>query len=378
VRVGVLTRSGGTRSRAVTRCSMTMCSAFSNGKAGRDCTRVLPDCARRSTTPPWFVPGRSGTAAREVRQVVGDARTAYVRIARRGIFQFDGQRATPVTAPKGVSFVDATSLSLGADRALWVAGPGFVVVRRDGKWERVPTPPDVSPSWAVIVADGAGAFVGSVGGVVLALNRGTDFRVSLGEGLPSPAVASLRPDGLGNAWFVSAAGLVSANAPSRRLAVENSPPDAEAVDFSPSGGLLVASRWTVSRKNEGGWADLAPDVEEIDPAFTSVFAETGNVVWAGARSARCTVSTAKSGCGIRDHARWQHRFAMRALFRRTTGPARLRSDAQRVGEVVPVRGLGFEPRRGGRRGKPVGRMVRGDGRAVVSLRRGARYLAERE
>lgn len=175
-------------------------------------------------------------------------------------------------------------MALGVDRALWVAGPGFIVVRRNGKWQRVPTPSDVAPSWNVIVADGAGAFAGSAGGAVLALNRGTDFRASLGEGLPSPTVSSIRPDGQGNAWFVSGGRVVSANAPARRTAVEKSPLDAEAVDFSPSGRVLVASRWTVARKNEGGWTDLAPDVDEGDPAFTAVVAETDNVVWAGARS----------------------------------------------------------------------------------------------
>ncbi len=283
--VGVLTRSGG---YAITRRdSLLDDDVF--GVLEREGRPRLYACAAglcaqiNDTTMVSFQAG-AGLPRGEVRQVVGDARTAYVRVARRGIFQFDGQHATRVTEPPGVSFVDATSLSLGADRALWVAGPGFIVVRRNGKWDRVKTPSEIAPSWNVIVADGAGAFVGSAGGVVLALNRGTGFRAVLDEGLPSATVASLRPDGRGNAWFVSGGRVVSANAASRQTAVENSPLDAEAVDFSPSGGLLVASRWTIARKNESGWADLSPDIDESDPAFTAVFAETENVLWAGARS----------------------------------------------------------------------------------------------
>ena len=282
--VGVLTRSGGF---AITRRD----SLVSNDVFGileRDgrprlyaCSAGL--CAQVDDTTMVSFQAGAGLPRGEVRQVVGDARTAYVRIARRGIYQFDGHKGTELSAGN-VSFVDATSISLGADRALWVAGPGYVCVRRDGKWKRVETPAGINPAWNVIVADGAGAFVGSGGGVVLALNRGADFRAALGEGLPAPAVASLRPDGQGNAWFVSGGRVVSADSRTRSLAVENSPLDAEAVDFSPSGGVLVASRWTVSRKGEAGWTDLTPDIGESDPAFTSVFADGGNMIWVGARS----------------------------------------------------------------------------------------------
>lgn len=283
--VGVLTRSGGF---SITRRD----SLIDNDVFGileRDGRPRLYACAAGlcaqvdDTTMVSFQAG-AGLPRGEVRQVIGDARTAYVRIPRRGIFQFDGSKASEVDAPQGASFIDATSIALGADRALWVAGPGYVFVRRNGAFERINTPGDVTPSWRVIVADGAGAFVGSADGVVLAVNRGAAFRVSLGTGLPASTVASLRPDGRGNAWFVSGGRVLMASASERRVTVENSPMDAEAVDFSPAGGVLVASRWTVSRRNDAGWTDLAPNVGESDPAFTTVFADGRNVVWAGARS----------------------------------------------------------------------------------------------
>lgn len=241
-------------------------------------------CAQVDDTTMVSFQAGAGLPRGEVRQVVGDARGAYVRVARRGVFSFDGKRATALDGPRGVSLVDATSISLGVDHALWVAGPGWVCVRRGGKWQQVQLPADGPRSWHVIAADGAGAFAGSADGVVLALNRGAEFRVSLGAGLPAPAVASLRPDGRGSAWFVSGGRVVAANAAERRIAVENSPLDAEAVDFSPAGTLLVATRWTVSRKNESGWADMTPDVGERDPAFTSIVADGRDMIWVGARS----------------------------------------------------------------------------------------------
>jgi len=241
-------------------------------------------CAQVDDTTMVSFQAGAGLPRGEVRQVVGDARGAYVRISRRGVFSFDGKKATALDGPRGVSLVDATSISLGVDHALWVAGPGWVGVRRGGKWQQVQLPADGSRSWRVVTADGAGAFAGSADGVVLALNRGAEFRISLGAGLPAPTVASLRPDGRGSAWFVSGGRVVAANAAERRFAVENSPLDAEAVDFSPSGTLFVATRWTVSRKNESGWADMTPDVGERDPAFTSIVADGRDVVWVGARS----------------------------------------------------------------------------------------------
>jgi hypothetical protein len=57
----------------------------------------------------------------EARQVVGDDKTAFVRIARRGIFRFDGRHATELAAPNAVSLRDAVRFA-GADHTLWVAG----------------------------------------------------------------------------------------------------------------------------------------------------------------------------------------------------------------------------------------------------------------
>jgi ligand-binding sensor domain-containing protein len=241
-------------------------------------------CAQVNDTTMVSFQAGAGLPRGAVRQVVGDMRAAYVFIARRGVFQFDGMRATSLNPPKGISLTDATSISLGADHALWVAGPGWVWVRRGGKWQQVAVPAGAPASWRVVVADGAGAFAGSADGVVLALNRGAEFRAVLGAGLPAPAVASLSPDGSGNAWFVNGGRVVAASTADRRFAVENSPLDAEAVDFSPSAGLLVASRWTVIRKSETGWTDMTPNVGERDPAFASVVADGGKTIWVGTRS----------------------------------------------------------------------------------------------
>lgn len=283
--VGVLTARGGYA--ITTRDSLVGDDVFGVlERAGRPrlyaCAAGL--CAQVDDTTMVSFQAGAGLPRGEVRQVVGDERAAYVRIARRGVFHFDGMRAAPVDAPRGLSFVDASSIALGADHALWVAGADWACVRRGKKWRALPMPSNIAGNWRVIVADGAGAFIGSDRGVVLALDRGSDFRVTLGEGLPAPAVTSLRPDGRGSAWFVSGGRIVGAHSAGRRVVVENTPLDAEAVDFSPSGDLLVATRWTVSRRNGDGWVDMTPDVAETDAAFTSVFAGGDDDVWVGARS----------------------------------------------------------------------------------------------
>lgn len=238
-------------------------------------------CAQVDDTTMVSFQAGAGFPRGEARQVVGDAQSAFVRIARRGIFRFDGKHASRVEGPRGLSFVDASSISLGADHALWVAGPGWVCVLRGGKWQSLQVP---ALDWRVIVADGGGAFVGSSDGVVLALNRGAEFKLALGDGLPGPAVASLQPDGHGAAWFVSGGRVLNANATARSLSVEKSPPDAEAVEFSPAGTLFAACRWTVSRKDNSGWADMTPGLLDADPAFASVFVDDRNMVWVGSRS----------------------------------------------------------------------------------------------
>lgn len=237
-------------------------------------------CAQLDDTTMVSLQAGAGFPRGEARQVVGDDQTAYVRIARRGVFRFDGMHATALDAPGELSLTDVTSISLGVDHALWVTAPGGAWVWRAGKWKRVPVP---ALDWQVIVADGAGAFVGSSDGVVLAVNRGADFKLSLGDGLPGPSVGSLRCDGKGGAWFVSGSRVVNAGSVTRSLTVEKAPLDAEAVDYSPDGTLVAVGRWTVSRRDNTGWTDLMPRLPDADPAFASVFLD-GRLMWVGTRS----------------------------------------------------------------------------------------------
>jgi ligand-binding sensor domain-containing protein len=237
-------------------------------------------CAQVDDTTIVSFQAGAGFPRGEARQLAGDERAAYVRIARRGIFRFDGRHAQALDAP-GIPLRDAGSISLGADHALWVAGPGFVAVMRAGKWKKLQAP---ALDWRVIVADGAGAFAGASDGTVIALNRGADFKLSLGDGLAGPSVVSIAPDGRGSAWFVCGGHVMSANAAARTVSVEKSPLDAEAVEFSPAGTVFAAGRWTVSRRDASGWTDVTPRLIDNDPAFASVFVDDQNMVWVGARS----------------------------------------------------------------------------------------------
>ena len=238
-------------------------------------------CAQIDDTTFVSFQAGAGFPRGEARQVVGDDKTAYVRIARRGVFRFDGKHATQLDAPGAVSLRDASSISLGADHALWVAGRGYIAVMRAGKWQVVQAP---ALDWRVIAADGAGAFAGSSDGNVIAINRGADFKLALGDGLPGASVASIAPDGHGSAWFVCDGRVMNAAGASHGVTVEKSPLDAEAVEFSPDGAVFAAGRWTVSRRDQSGWTDVTPRLPDNDAAFASVFVDDRNMVWVGARS----------------------------------------------------------------------------------------------
>jgi ligand-binding sensor domain-containing protein len=242
-------------------------------------------CAQIDDTTIVGFQAGAGIPRGEVRAVIPGERNAfYLLVANHGVLRFDGMRATEVPSPKDVPLRRAASISVGSDGALWAAGDGWVFVRRGGKWTRASVPAeDAAARWRVVVADGAGAFVGSSDGRVLAVGRGGNFRVQLPAGLPAPGVASLAPDGTGAAWCLSDGKLVRADANARGISVETAPGDACAVSVSPSGEVWTAGRWTVCRRVGDAWVDMKPDVFETDPAFTALVVDRMGT-WVGTRS----------------------------------------------------------------------------------------------
>jgi hypothetical protein len=242
-------------------------------------------CAQINDTSFVSFQAGSGIPRGEVRAVVpGERKSFYLLVANHGVFRFDGMHASPVAAPKGIRFRDAHAISFGSDGTLWVAGNGWVFARRGDKWTQAPiAAPDAGADWRVVVADGAGAFVGSSDGRVLALGRGGTLRVALPSGLPAPRVQSLASDGSGAAWFVCDGRLIRADAGTKSFAVLDTPSDVRAVDVSAKGDVWTAGRWTVRRLEGDAWIDVRPDVVESDPAFTALSVDDAGT-WVGTRS----------------------------------------------------------------------------------------------
>jgi ligand-binding sensor domain-containing protein len=224
----------------------------------------------------------AGIPRGEVRALApADRKTFYLLVANHGVFRFDGAHAAEVKSPPDVRLRDAIAISAGSDGTLWAVGDGWIYARRGTKWSRV-TPPDEDRNarWTIVIADGAGAFVGSSDGRVLALNRGGALRVVLPAGLPAARVESIAADGSGAAWFVCDGRLVHADATARQFGTDDVPSDVRAIALSPDGEVWTAGRWSVRRRAAEGWVDTHPDVVEPDPSFTALVVD-GAGVWVG-------------------------------------------------------------------------------------------------
>jgi len=241
-------------------------------------------CAQlEDSTFAWYQAG-TGLPRGETRQLaVAPDGAIYVLVSRLGIFRFDNARALRLPPPNGIALRDAHCLSMGPDGALWAAGNGWVVVRRGSQWKRVDDGRS-GTSWTTVMADGAGAFAGTAGGMVVSMSRGSDMVVDLGGGLPAPRVGAIAPDGKGGAWFVSGGHLVYADVASRRVVVDDGPADARAVTIAAGGEVITAGRWTVRERRASGWIDLHPDVVEADPSFTAARVDDDGALWVGTRS----------------------------------------------------------------------------------------------
>ena len=284
---GVIAPGGG---YAITRADSLMDDIVFDVKDGPGGGRYFATnaglCAQfGDTTFAWYQAG-AGLPRGETRQLsVAADGTIYVLVSRQGIFRFDGKRAARLAPPDDVPLSDARSISAGPDGALWAAGRGWIRVLRGGRWRQAGiAAADAGASWKTIVADGAGAFAGSDDGLVVAIDRGVPLRLEFGGGLPAPRVAAIAPDGNGVAWFVSGGRLVRADAAARTVTVDDAPADARAVTIAPDGAVIAAGRWTVRRREAGGWIDMHPDVPDADPTFTAARVDRNGALWVGTRS----------------------------------------------------------------------------------------------
>ncbi|HEU4930219.1 MAG TPA: hypothetical protein VFU38_10365, partial [Candidatus Krumholzibacteria bacterium] len=227
----------------------------------------------------------AGIPRGEVRALApADRKTFYLLVANHGVFRFDGAHAAEVKSPPDVRLRDAIAISAGSDGTLWAVGNGWIYARRGSKWSRISTPEsDRSARWTIVVADGAGAFVGSSDGRVLAVNRGGALRVVLPAGLPAARVERIAADGSGAAWFVCDGRLVRADASARQFTMDEAPSDVRAIALAPDGAVWTAGRWSVRRRAADGWVDARPDVVEPDPSFTALVTDAHGL-WVGTAS----------------------------------------------------------------------------------------------
>lgn len=283
--VGVVTRAGGySITRRDSLLADNVCGVMDRPGGARWFATSAGLCSRVNDTTLVSFQAGAGIPRGEVRQMVGNDRVVYLLIAGRGVFRFDGKNANALE-PRDVPLRDALGISYGADGSLWAIGPSWVAVSRDGAWKRVSIPAiDARETWRVVVADGAGAFVGSSRGVVRAIGRGGEFRVQLSGSLPSTRVESICTDGTGAAWFVCAGYAAHADARTQQLRVDASDLAAESIAIENSGAVFLAGRWTVRRLEGGVWTDIRPDVPEHDPAFTLVRAGERDGMWVGTRA----------------------------------------------------------------------------------------------
>ncbi len=283
---GIVTRSGGyTITRRDSLLADNVMAIADRADGVRYFATSVGLCAQFGDTS--FVSFQAGAGFPRGRMralIPGERNAFYVLVANHGVFRFDGAHAVALDSPPGVHLRDAASISFGNDGTLWVAGDGWVFARRAGKWVKASVPaPDAAARWRVIVADGAGAFVGSSDGRVVAIGRGGAFRVALPNGLPARQAQSLAPDATGAAWFLCDGRVVRADITARAFAIDDAPGDARAIAVGPDGDVWTAGRWTVRRRNAGAWSDVKPDVVESDPAFASLFVDDSGA-WVGTRS----------------------------------------------------------------------------------------------
>jgi len=244
-------------------------------------------CAYRDSAWVGFQAG-AGIPRGEIRRIIPmPPDRMIVLVGSGGVYRFDGRSARRLSR-SGTFPEDAIAdIALDASGQLWAAGRfGGIATYRDGTWSRVAEGDDDvwRRQWRCAWADRLGdVFFGSADGYVLAVLEGNLRHIRLPAGLPSGSVQSFRAAGDGSLFFLNGGRVARMGPGADAPEFEPLAHLASGIAVSPSGGVWVAGRFGLFRRDKDRFAPVPVDVRDRDLSFEAISFDEAGALWLAAR-----------------------------------------------------------------------------------------------
>lgn len=244
-------------------------------------------CAYRDSAWVGFQAG-AGIPRGEVRRIIplSEGRMVLL-VGDGGVYRFDGRSARRLS--RGGTFPEDAIADIALDESgnLWAAGRfGGIARYRGGTWTAVAEGDDNiwRRPWRCARAGIEGeVYFGSDDGQVLVIMDDDRRTIELPAGLPSGDVRAFREDTDGAVFFLNAGRLARIGPGGDRPVFERFDERVADLAVAPSGGVWVAGRFGIFRREGGRFEPFSVDVRDRDPAFEAIAFDELGALWVAAR-----------------------------------------------------------------------------------------------
>ncbi len=212
-----------------------------------------------------------------------DDGTIFFIVGKKGIYGFNGRRATRVPLRGIFDDNDIAAFTISSDQTLWAAGRyGRIAAYRYGDWTVMgDEDPDIrGAKWRCAFSDSSGnVYFGSAEGMFVKIAEGKIRKFELTSSLPSNHIEAIEKYSSGHMLVSCGSELLLMDGTGmERIDLPGAP---VTIAVSADGTALVSTRWGIFREMRDGFLPMIPPARGMDNYILSTIFDHLGQLWAG-------------------------------------------------------------------------------------------------